>query len=78
MFLRRITHRSPCTAAARRKRGSNGRFKPTAITTHPCQTARDCVLIASLLAVASGLAFAFSFDRRSPQGLVLRGFAWTF
>jgi hypothetical protein len=28
--------------------------------------------IALLLAVASGLAFAFSFDRRSPQWLVLR------
>ena len=31
--------------------------------------------IAFVLAVASGLAFAFSFDRRSPQGLILRRFS---
>ena len=31
--------------------------------------------IAFVLAVASGRAFAFSFDRKSPQGLVLRRFA---
>ena len=68
MFLHQIAHRSPCTATEQNYRGSTGGFKPTEITAHACQMARDAFAGVAL----SGLAFEFSMDRRSPQGLVLR------